>query len=150
VTDDREPNGRIVHEQRVAYEADRAAAEGRHTFNLGDWGDRTAGQRELDMRIGSAVAAQAVADERRASERMRIQLFALAAHLPAIRRALTKSATDAEYECEAKQYRAAIQALGIGEGEAPAQPEQALPVAAEVAPPEIKGQLPFPGVETAP
>jgi hypothetical protein len=110
MADDREPLGRIVHEQRLALNA-----ELEHPRGLLPWEQRAPVQRELDMRIGSAVAAQAVADERRASERMRIQLFALAAHLPAIRRALTKSATDAEYECQAKEYRAAIQALGITE-----------------------------------
>ena len=57
-TDEREPLGRLVHEVRLAAEADRAAAEGRQRFSLGDWGDRSEHQRELDMRIGEAIAAR--------------------------------------------------------------------------------------------
>ena len=60
--DPREPLGRLVHETRLAHEADQAAAEGRHRFNLGSWEERTDAQHELDMRIASAVAAQAVHD----------------------------------------------------------------------------------------
>lgn len=112
-TDPREPLGRIVHEQRLAHEADRAAAEGRARFNLKSWEDRTADQRELDMRIAYAVAAQAVHDAGLEAERMKAQLFAFGAHLPAIRRALTIAVADSQYEAEAKPYRAAIQALGI-------------------------------------
>ena len=111
--DPREPLGRAVHQERVALEAEIAAREGRHRFNLGDWEDRTADQRELDMRIGSAVAAQAVHDAGLEAERMKAQLFAFGAHLPAIRRALTIAVADSQYEAEAKPYRAAIQALGI-------------------------------------
>ena len=99
--------------ERVALEAEIAAREGRHRFNLGDWDDRTADQRELDMRISSAVAAQAVHDAGLEAERMKAQLFAFGAHLPAIRRALTIAVADSQYEAEAKPYRAAIQALGI-------------------------------------
>ena len=55
--DPREPYGRLVHEQRVALNA-----ELERPFVLGAWEDRAEHQRELDMRIGSAVAAQAVAD----------------------------------------------------------------------------------------
>ena len=113
MTDPREPLGRIVHEQRLAHEADRAAAEGRTRFNLKSWEDRTADQRELDIRIAYAVAAQAVRDAGLENERMRMQLFAFGAHLPAIRRALTIAVAGSQYEAEAKPYRAAIQALGI-------------------------------------
>lgn len=56
-TDPREPLGRLVHDTRLACEADRAAAEGREKFKLGSWEDRDDAQRELDMRIGAAVAA---------------------------------------------------------------------------------------------
>lgn len=54
--DPREPLGRLVHETRIAHEAGRAAEEGRVTFMLGAWEDRAVWQRELDMRIGAAVA----------------------------------------------------------------------------------------------
>lgn len=56
-TDPREPLGRLVHDTRLAREAEQAEAEGRQRFRLGEWEERTAGQRELDMRIGEAVAA---------------------------------------------------------------------------------------------
>jgi hypothetical protein len=62
VADDREPYGRLVHDTRLACEADRAAAEGRQRFDLPPWEERDDWQRELDMRIGSAVAARAVDD----------------------------------------------------------------------------------------
>ena len=67
----------------------------------------------LDDRIYSAVAAQAVHDAGLENERMKAQLFAFGAHLPAIRRALTIAVAGSQYEAEAKPYRAAIQALGI-------------------------------------
>jgi hypothetical protein len=54
--------GQIVHEQRLAAEAEAAAKEKRHRFNLGTWDERTPWQREVDERIGSAVAARAVHD----------------------------------------------------------------------------------------
>ena len=54
--DPREPLGRLVHDTRLACEADRAAAEGRERFNLSPWGERDDWQRELDMRIGEAIA----------------------------------------------------------------------------------------------
>jgi hypothetical protein len=60
--DPRETYGRVVHETRLACEADQAAAEGRHKFDLKAWEKRTDWQRELDMRIGPAVAARAVHD----------------------------------------------------------------------------------------
>lgn len=109
---------RLVHEQRLAHEADRAAAEGRTRFNLGTWEERPEYQRELDRRIASAVAAQAVHDAGLRNERLEAQLFALAANLPAVRRALTIAISEATYEAEAKPFRAALQALGISEEEA--------------------------------
>jgi hypothetical protein len=54
--------GQIVHEQRLAAEAEAAAKEKRQRFNLGSWDERTPWQREVDERIGSAVAARAVHD----------------------------------------------------------------------------------------
>lgn len=55
--DPRELSGRLVHETRLACEAERSAAEGRVRFVLGSWEERSDHQRELDMRIGEAVAA---------------------------------------------------------------------------------------------
>ncbi len=62
MTDPREPYGRIVHEQRVAFESERSALKDRPGFILQPWEDRHPEQRELDMRIGAAVGAQALAD----------------------------------------------------------------------------------------
>jgi len=62
MTDPREPLGRLVHDTRLACEAERAALEGRQRFNLEPWERRTYEQQETDMRIGVAVAAQALAD----------------------------------------------------------------------------------------
>ncbi len=59
MADPREPLGRLVHEQRLAHEAGRAAEEGRVAFFLKSWEERTVAQRDLDMRIGAAVAAAA-------------------------------------------------------------------------------------------
>ena len=107
-SDPREPLGRIAHEQRLAFNA-----EMEHPRGVLPWEERHESQRELDMRIASAVAAQAVHDAGLENERMKAQLFAFGAHLPAIRRALTIAVADSQYEAEAKPYRAAIQALGI-------------------------------------
>jgi hypothetical protein len=48
--DPREPLGRIVHEQRLAFNAEKE-----RPFVLLPWEDRDEGQRELDMRIGAAL-----------------------------------------------------------------------------------------------
>lgn len=109
--DDREHYGRIFHEQgRIPVNAEREKP-----FAVRPWEDRTDEQKEIDMRGASAVAAQAVADAKLHNQRLEAQVFALAAHLPAIRRALTLAAAEAEYEAEARQYRAALQALGISD-----------------------------------
>lgn len=60
VADDREPLGRLVHDTRLANEAERATAEGRERFRLGSWEERSDAQREVDMRIGYAVANYAL------------------------------------------------------------------------------------------
>lgn len=62
--DSREPYGRIVHEQRLALNA-----ELEHPRGLLPWPERDPIQRELDCRIGSAVAAEAVRDAKLAAER---------------------------------------------------------------------------------
>lgn len=66
--DDREPLGRIAWETFVAWACEQPGM----TVRRDRWEDLSDEEREMSMRIGSAVAAQAVADERRASERMRI------------------------------------------------------------------------------
>jgi len=107
--DDREPYGRIVHEQRLAYRAERE----RRTPLL--WEKRDPRLRELDMRIASAVAARAVHDARLDADRMRVRLFALGAHMPAILDALRLAAADTEFGARAKRFGAALAALGGSE-----------------------------------
>ena len=48
--DPREPLGRLVHEQRLAHNAELD-----RPFGLEPWEQRSPRQRELDMRIGAAV-----------------------------------------------------------------------------------------------
>ena len=104
MTDPREPLGRIVHDQRVA-----RSAELRQPFYLSTWEDRDEGQRELDMRIGAAVAVRAVADAKLRNERLEAQVFALGAHMPAILAALRAGAAGGLMP---RQCRAALTALG--------------------------------------
>lgn len=106
---------RLVHEQRLAHEADQAAKEGRARFHLGFWEDRTDAQRELDRRIASAVAARAVRDAGLRDDRRDAQLFALQAHLPAVLDALAYAAANLDAGGRAGRYKAALEALGGGE-----------------------------------
>jgi hypothetical protein len=110
--DPREPLGRLVHDTRVAAEADQAAAEGRHRFNLGSWEDRTDAQRELDERIYSAVAARAVADAGLENDRARMLLAAFGVHRGAIFDALAVAIAGAVHEDDRKRWRDALRALG--------------------------------------
>ena len=112
MADDREPYGRIVHGQRIAYRAERERRI------PSPWEKRDPRLRELDMRIGSAVAKRAVTDAKLDADRMRVRLFALGAHMPAILDALRLAAADAEYGVRAKRYTAALEALEGGKEEA--------------------------------
>jgi hypothetical protein len=110
--------GPIVHEQRLAHEAEQAALEGRQRFSLGSWEGRTQAQRDLDERIGAAVAAQAIADAKLRNERLEAQLFALGAYRAVILRALRMAASDdlhAERMADLGRDRAALTALGGGD-----------------------------------
>lgn len=71
--DSREPLGRLIHDTRLAFDAELAAAEGRQRFCLPPWEERSPQQRELDMRIGEAVAAA----ERERAERAEARLAAI-------------------------------------------------------------------------
>ena len=73
------------------------------------------GSGELDMRIGSAVAAEARRDYEAELIRLRAQVMVFTAWLPIARHALLEVAVRAGQESVAKQYRAAYQALGGGE-----------------------------------
>ena len=111
MADDREPYGRIVHEQRLAYRAERE----RRVPSA--WEGRDSRLRELDMRIGFAVAVQAVHDAGLVNTRRDAQLFALQCHLPAVLDALREAVADTELGCRAKRFTAALEALGGSEGE---------------------------------
>ncbi len=90
MADDPDALARLVHDIRVAHEADRAAAEGRVLFNLGSWEERAEHQRELDRRIASAVADQALAwyaDERREQTLARVSRSVKLARIAALCRA---------------------------------------------------------------
>ena len=114
MTDDREALGRIVNETRVAFAAEQEDDRGARWF-IRPWEERAPGQRELDMRIGSAVAVRAVADAKLRNERLEAQVFALGAHMPAITDALRLAESEAMYGALARRYRAAREALGGGE-----------------------------------
>ena len=115
MTDPREALGRIVNETRIAFAAEQEDERGAKWF-IRPWEERAPSQRELDMRIGSAVAVRAVADAKLRNERLEAQIFALDANRPAILDALSSAVAGAEYEALAKPYRAALDALG-GTGE---------------------------------
>ena len=109
--DDREPLGRIVHEIRLAWNAELP-----HPRGVLPWEQRDEGQREMDCRIGSAVAARAVHDAGLVNERRDAQLFALQCHLPAVLDALSIAVADQEYGARAKRFRDAMEALTGSEG----------------------------------
>lgn len=76
MADDREPLGRLVRETWVAWAREQYRPK---PSWLAGWEDLDNGQREVDMRIGSAVAVQAVADAKLDGDRMRAQLLTFAA-----------------------------------------------------------------------
>ena len=112
MTDDREPLGRIVRETWVAWAKEQP--EQKPSW-LVSWDELDDGQREVDMRIGSAVAAEARRDYEAELIRLRAQVMVFTAWLPIARHALLEVAVRAGQESVAKQYRAAYQALGGGE-----------------------------------
>lgn len=118
MADDRETLGRLVRETWVAWAQEQP--EPKDSWLL-EWDDLPEDdpQREVDMRIGSAVAAQAVADAKLRNERTEARLLALGAHRAAIFDALRFTAEHQEYPSRAKRYRAALEALGGSEGETP-------------------------------
>ena len=75
--DDREPYGRLFHEQgRLTVNAELPDRQRR---GIGPWEERDPMQQEIDMRGANAVAVQAVADAKLECDRMRAQLLAFAA-----------------------------------------------------------------------
>ena len=113
MSDDREPLGRLVRETWIDWALEQPGAI--KPAWLTRWEDLDSGQREVDMRIGSAVAVRAVADAKLRNERLEAQVFALGAHMPAITDALRLAESEAMYGALARRYRAAREALGGGE-----------------------------------
>ena len=112
MTDDREPLGRIVRETWVAWAREQYRPKPSWLLL---WEELDNGQREVDMRIGAAVAVRAVADAKLRNDRLEAQVFALGAHMPAITDALRLAESEAMYGALARRYRAAREALGGGE-----------------------------------
>ena len=106
MTDDREPLGRIVRETWVAWAREQYRPKPSWLLL---WEELDNGQREVDMRIGAAVAVRAVADAKLRNERLEAQVFALGAHMPAILAALRAGAAGGLMP---RQCRAALTALG--------------------------------------
>jgi len=115
MSDDREPLGRLVRETWIDWALEQPGAI--KPAWLTRWEDLDDGQREVDMRIGAAVAVRAVADAKLRNERLEAQVFALGAHMPAIREALelAVTVTDTDDGARARRYKAALEALGAGE-----------------------------------
>lgn len=114
MADDRESYGRIVRETWVNWALEQPDVADHPSWTK-PWGKLAVRDREVDMRIGSAVAARAVDDAGLVNERRDAQLFALRCHLPAVLDALRVAAADAEYGARAKRFSAALEALGTQE-----------------------------------
>jgi hypothetical protein len=117
--DPREPYGRIVNDVRRAFAAEQVEVDDegrRRQFFIAEWADRAPSQRELDMRIGAAVAVQAVADAELELNELRAEVMKYRAHLPAVLGALRAQVANAPYRAIAKQYSDALMAFrGCGE-----------------------------------
>jgi hypothetical protein len=112
--DPRELYGRIVNDVRRAFATEQVEVDGegrRRQFFIAEWADRAPSQRELDMRIGAAVAVQAIADAGLRNERLEVEVAALHAHLPAILGALRARLAVSPHGNDAKPYRDALAAL---------------------------------------
>ena len=114
MSDDREPLGRLVRDTWVAWAMEQPGVK---LSWLVTWDQLPEDdpQREVDMRIGAAVAVRAVADAKLRNDRLEAQVFALGAHMPAITDALRLAESEAMYGALARRYRAAREALGGGE-----------------------------------
>ena len=119
--DPREPLGRIVRETWVAWAREQYRPKPSWLLL---WEELDNGQREVDMRIGAAVAVRAVADAKldltagnREIVRLRAELDALEKHRPAILGALRARLAVSPHGSDAKPYREALMALRGSEEE---------------------------------
>jgi hypothetical protein len=118
-TDPRESYGRLVNDTRRAFAAEQVEVDDRgrrRRFLVAEWDERAPSQRELDMRIGSAVAVRAVHDAgleldglRAEVMRYRAELDALEKHRPAAMGALRARLAVSPHGGDAKPYRAALE-----------------------------------------
>lgn len=115
--DDREPMGRIAHATYRDWLAEQVERVYGDAKQLSAWEDLTEGMREAYMRIGSAVAAQAVHDAKLENTRRDAQLLAFGNAIPVILDALRIAAVHAGYQYERKHYRDLEEALGGGEAQ---------------------------------
>ena len=128
MSDDREPLGRLVRDTWVAWAMEQPGVK---LSWLVTWDQLPEDdpQREVDMRIGAAVAVRAVADAKLRNDRLEAQVFALGAHRAVIIAALgyaiaaagsgwplnTGDGPGAWSEVYVKRARAALEALGNAE-----------------------------------
>ena len=96
MADDRESLGRIVRETWVAWALEQPDV-GDHPSWVKPWGDLPGRDKEVDMRIGSAVAARALADweaERAELTLARLSRSVTIARITALCRGIKRSAPD--------------------------------------------------------
>ena len=113
--DPREPLGRIAWETFVAWACEQPGM----TVRRDRWEDLSDEEREMSMRIGSAVAAQAVADAGLEAAELRKRLMGWEAAGPAILEALSIAVATVEYDHLKGRYKrtwAAVNALEEGTG----------------------------------
>ena len=107
---DPEALGRIVRETWVNWAKEQPDAGG-HPSWLVPWDELPERDREVDRRIGSAVAAMAVHDADLEALELRKRLVLVGAHLPAILDALTARIADERWESQKARFRDAKAAL---------------------------------------
>jgi hypothetical protein len=115
MSDDREPLGRAAYEAEGTWWRE-------HSTDLNwcraAWEDLSDDQRELYMRIGSAVAVRAVHDTGLELDGLRAEVMRYRAALPACLGALRARLAVSPHGSDAKPYREALMALrGSGDQE---------------------------------
>jgi hypothetical protein len=108
MSDNREALGRIVRETWVAWAREQLDPKSNW---LTGWDELDSGQREVDMRIGAAVAVQAVHDAGLELDELRAEVMKYRAHLPVILGLLRARLVSSPHGSDAKPYRDALVAL---------------------------------------
>ena len=112
--DPREPLGRIVRETWVAWAREQYRPKPSWLLL---WEELDNGQREVDMRIGAAVAVRAIRDAGLGLDELRAEVMRYRAHLPLILGLLRARLVASSHGNDAKPYRAALVALRGDEGQ---------------------------------